>query len=113
MHSTLGEPVVATLPVTGPPPFYGARIERPVTREIVSYWQPAVLTDATADADAFWTVTLESPVDAGDYLLVWVPREDESSPGWREVFTPLVVNGGGGPSGSGSGGFPGEECDDG
>ena len=89
MHTTLGEPVVATLPVTGPPPHYGARIEVPITRAIVSYWKPGVLTDATADADGYWTVTLESPVEAGDYCLVWVPQES-SGP---EKFEPLFVEG--------------------
>lgn len=90
MHSPLGTQVVATLPVVGPPPHYGARIEVPITREIVSYWQLGVLTGATADTDAYWTVTLESPVAAGDYCLVWVTQEAEEA-GWPEHFEPLFV----------------------
>ena len=82
--------MVATLPAVGPPPTYGARIEVPITREIVSYWKPGVLTDATADEDAFWTVSLDSPITAGDYNLVWVAQEDPAE-GWPDQFVPLFV----------------------
>lgn len=88
MRSTLGQPVISTLPVVGPPPAYGARIEVPITRAIASYWVPAVLTDATAETDAYWTVTIESPVAAGEYLLVWM-TPDSAEP--LEVYEPLFV----------------------
>ena len=90
MHTVLGDSIVATLPAVGPPPTYGARIEIPVTREIVSAWTPGVLTDATATVDAFWTVTLESPGAGGDYCIVWVTQEAEEE-GWPDQFVPLFV----------------------
>jgi hypothetical protein len=81
MHVALGADVVATLLTPpGPPEGYGARIEVPVTRAIASAWREAVLTDVT------WTVTLDSPVAAGDYQLVWIDNM-----GGNEIFIPLFV----------------------
>jgi len=61
----------------------GARIERPVTREIVSYW-----VEATLDGE-IWSVTLEAPVEAGEYLWVW--RTGDPEPPEYETFIPLTV----------------------
>lgn len=62
----------------------GARIERPVTREIVSYWR-----EATFDGGATWTVEIEAPVDPGEYLLVW--RTGDPEPPEYEAFIPLTA----------------------
>jgi len=94
MHSPLGEDIVASLPVTGPPPTYGARIEVPITRQIVTFWRPAELMPATADADSYWSVTLESPPATGDWLIVWVPQDpltEAEGSDERLVFVPLFV----------------------
>jgi hypothetical protein len=75
---------VATLPAAPPVAGLGARVEVPVTRAIVSAWQAATL-----DTDGTWTVTLERPVDAGEYLLVW--RTSDAEPPSYEAFVPLTV----------------------
>lgn len=86
MRLALGDPVVASLQAPAdPPPNYGARVEVPVTRAIVSFWVPAVIDLETN----IWTVTLESPVEVGDYLLVWRSGSNEEVP---EVFVPLMVS---------------------
>jgi hypothetical protein len=63
--------------------YLGARVEVPVTREIVSFWRVAELTGAT------WTVEMESPILPGDYLLVW--RTGDPEPPDYETFIPLTV----------------------
>lgn len=63
--------------------YLGARIEVPVTREIVSFWREATLTGAT------WSVDIEAPIDPGDYLLVW--RTGDPEPPDYETFIPLHV----------------------
>jgi hypothetical protein len=60
----------------------GARVEAPVTRAIVSYWRAATL------AGFLWSVTLDAPLTAGDYNLVW---RDVSDPPGYEIFVPLFV----------------------
>lgn len=78
--------VVAQLQAPAAPPAnMGARIEVPYTRAIVSYWRPAVLDEVTN----IWSVELERPVDAGDYLLVF--RTGDPEPPEMEVFFPLFV----------------------
>jgi hypothetical protein len=66
MMVTVGQEFTAELAETAIPNI-GARVEVPHTRAIVSFWQPAV----TEDNGSTWEVTLESPPDVGDYLLVW------------------------------------------
>jgi hypothetical protein len=63
----------------------GARVEVPVTRAIVSAWQAATLDPVSGE----WSVTLERPVDAGEYLLVW--RTNDPEPPDYETFIPLTV----------------------
>lgn len=63
----------------------GARIEVPVTRAIVSYWRPGVKDPGGAS----WSVILESPVQAGDYELVW--RTGDPEPPAYETYVPLHV----------------------
>ena len=61
----------------------GARVEVSGTRAIVSYWRPASQTGDT------WTVTLEAPLDCGDYCLVWM--DGAGTPGFAPIFDPLHV----------------------
>lgn len=88
MLGTLGEDVVATLLSPGVPAdsYLGARIEVPVTRAIVSYWRPAAY-DPVADK---WSVVLDSPLDTGEYNLVW--RTGDAEPPAYEVFIPLAIS---------------------
>jgi len=76
----------------------GARIEVPVTRAIVTYWQPATLAGYT------WGLTLDSPplapanpgadpamdsaLAAREFELVWM---DDLEPPTVEIFTPLFT----------------------
>lgn len=62
----------------------GARVEVPVTRAIVSYWRPAILSGSV------WTVSLEAPVNPGEYNLVW--RNGEVEPVSFEAFLPLFTD---------------------
>jgi hypothetical protein len=83
MQVPLGAPLVAELPALDPPQAaYGARVEQPVTRAVVSYWRRAVL------GEDGWTVTVESPVKRGSYVLVWRSGANAEVP---EVFVPLFV----------------------
>ena len=70
----------------------GARVEVPITRAIVSAWRQATL------AGSIWSVTLDAPLDAGDYQLVW--RTGDAEPPVYETFIPLIVL----PAGSSIGG---------
>jgi hypothetical protein len=63
----------------------GARIEVPITRAIVTAWVAAG-RDVTG---SIWTVELEAPLVAGDYLLVW--RDGGPEPPQFEAFIPLVA----------------------
>lgn len=86
MQVTLGEDVVATLVAPSVvPPDMGARIEVPVTREIVSYWRPAAFDPVLG----VWTVVIESPTTTGEFNLVW--RTGDPEPPEMEVFIPLSV----------------------
>ena len=80
-----GDPFVATLidPPEAPATF-GARVEVPLTRAIVSAYHLAVL-----DAGV-WTVELDAPLTAGEYLLVW--RTPDPEPPDVEVMLPLVAS---------------------
>lgn len=80
----------ATLPAPPGVTGLGARVEVPVTRAIASAWQPATLVGDT------WTVTLDRPLDAGDYLLVW--RTNDPEPPDYETFVPLAVTSAGVPA---------------
>ena len=76
----------------------GARIEVPVTRAIVTYWQPAALLGTV------WALTLDSPpvaaahpgadpvmdaaLAAREFELVWM---DGLEPPTAEIFTPLFT----------------------
>lgn len=89
MRIAVGDPVLAyLLAPADPPPNMGARVEVPYTRTVVSAWQVAVLED-TGNA-LRWVVSLESPVAAGDYNLVWRDGGPEP-PASGEVFVPLMV----------------------
>jgi hypothetical protein len=61
----------------------GARVEVPVTRAIVSMWVAGTLSGF------LWSVTLDAPLDAGDYNLVW--RDSGPEPPAYEIFVPLFV----------------------
>lgn len=98
MIVVVGQTVMATLPAPGGVTGMGARIEVPITRAIVSAWRPAVLEGST------WIVTLEAPVAAGEYLLVW--RTGDPEPPGYEAFVPLIIE-----ESSGSG-EPGREGGD-
>lgn len=88
MQAIANEPFIATLvaPVglSGDWPL-GARIEVPVTREIVSFWRVGSLS-ASGDE---WQVATEAPIAAGDYNLVW--RTGDPEPPEYETFIPLHV----------------------
>jgi hypothetical protein len=62
----------------------GARVERPVTRAIVSAFQTATLSGG------LYTVTLDGPVDPGSYNMVWMTTDENPTPTY-EVFIPLVA----------------------
>lgn len=64
-------------------PTFGARIEAPVTRAIVSAFQPATLNGRV------WTVLLEAPLDDGAYELVWMTVD---APPTFEAFVPIVAS---------------------
>jgi hypothetical protein len=87
VQAVVGQPVDATLiapPDTWPPGvLLGARIEVPVTREIVSAFRLATRDGAT------YSVELDGLVTAGDYNLVW--RTDDPDPPVYETFIPLHV----------------------
>lgn len=84
MQVTANETFTATLvDPAGDIEYLGARVEVPVTREIVSFWRVAELVGAT------WTVDIEAPINAGDYLLVW--RTGDPEPPDYETFIPLHV----------------------
>jgi hypothetical protein len=61
----------------------GARIERPVTRAIVTAWVQATLSGS------LYLVTLQGPVDPGPYEVVW--RTNDAEPPSYEAFVPLVA----------------------
>jgi hypothetical protein len=63
-------------------PRFGARVERPVTRAIVSPFQTATLDGA------MWTATVDGPLDEGAYQLVWMTVDD---PPTYEAFVPLFA----------------------
>jgi hypothetical protein len=101
MHVAAGQPFTTTLvapagDITG----LGARVEVPVTREIVTAFVFAARDGAT------WTVTLDPPVDPGDYELVW--RTSDPEPPDYETFIPLTVTVAG--VGTGNGGTGGDEA---
>ena len=77
-----GSTIVTTLVDPGVE-YLGARIEVPVTREIVSFW-----TEATLDGSS-WVVALDAPLSTGGYLLVW--RTGDPEPPEYEIFLPLQV----------------------
>src|SRR4051812_39912425 len=93
---TVGEEFTAQIAETAIP-HIGARVEAPHTRAIVSAWQPAV----TDDNGTTWEVTLESPPDLGDYLLVWRTGDPDGTQAYApqgpypdatyEVFVPLFT----------------------
>jgi hypothetical protein len=84
VEAVLGEPVESVLAIAnGDIERYGARIEVPVTRAIASLWTPASVWD---ENPAYWYVSIESPVEAGHYELVWM---DEF--GANQVYIPLVL----------------------
>jgi hypothetical protein len=87
MLATLGSDLVATLVAPSVLPAFpvGARVEVPVTREILAYWRAATF------ADGIWTVDFsDSPLMAGEYNLVW--RDSGPEPPEFEVFVPLAVS---------------------
>lgn len=103
MIIVLGDSFVATLPAPPGVTGMGARVEAPVTRAIVSSWRPASLDNGN------WVVTLDTPADAGEYLLVW--RTSSPEPGF-ETFVPLTIaEGTTGGSGSNGGGDHGLTVD--
>jgi hypothetical protein len=86
VDAVAGQKFTATLPSPpGPPVGLGARVEFPITRAIASYWRPATLDPATVT----WSVDLDAPLDAGDYLIDWRTPDD---PPAVEVMVPLHVD---------------------
>jgi hypothetical protein len=84
MHAIAGQALTTTLVSPGGDIVdLGARIEVPVTREIAGAWTEASQQGAT------WTVTIDAPSAAGDYLLVW--RTGDPEPPAYEAFLPLTV----------------------
>lgn len=83
MQAVAGQSLTATLVAPPGVTALGARLERPVTREIVAYWRPATLIDTT------WTVTLDGPPDPGEYLLAW--RSPDPEPPAYETFVPVCA----------------------
>jgi hypothetical protein len=102
MQVAAGQPFTTSLvapagDITG----LGARVEVPVTRAIVTAFVFAARDGAT------WTVTLDPPVDPGDYELVW--RTSDPEPPDYETFIPLTVTAAGvtpGDGGTGDGASP-------
>ena len=85
MQTVVSQPFEATLPAPEALEGLGARAEVPVTRAIVAAWQAA----SYDPADGLWHVTLDAPVAAGAYLLVW--RTSDAEPPAYEIFLPLTV----------------------
>jgi hypothetical protein len=116
MQVVAGLPFTVTIldgyPLSG---VVGARVEVPVTREIVSYWVPATLSQVSVDSvpdpdpnpgdyeraalartglfsygdtgeDNEWSAVMDYVPSPGDYLVVWT--DDAGS--W-EVFVPITV----------------------
>lgn len=84
MQAVAGMPLTATLAAPPDVTTLGARLERPVTREIIAAWQPATLLGST------WTVALDGPLEPGDYLLVW--RTPDPEPPAYETFVPVCAS---------------------
>jgi hypothetical protein len=61
----------------------GARVEVPVSRAIVSYWQAGTLSAG------IWTVTLVGVPEPGAFQFVW--RTDDAEPPEYEVFIPIQI----------------------
>lgn len=59
----------------------GARVEEPITHAIISAYHQATLNGST------WTVTLDSPLQAGSYDLVWMTPD---SPPSYIAYAPLT-----------------------
>ena len=72
---------------------FGARVEVPYTRAIVSSWREATLREG------MWWVTLDGVLEAGMFNLVW--RTSDPEPPEFEVFIPLAVGAAGAGTGSG------------
>lgn len=86
MQVTVDSPFTTTLiDPSGGVENLGARVEVPVTREIVSYWRAATLDGGV------WSVELDAPVTSGEYLLVW--RTGDPEPPEFEAFIPLTASG--------------------
>lgn len=85
MQAVVGQPFQATLPAPPGVVGLGARIEQPVTRAVVAAWRAATLDAGTG----VWTVSMDAPVAAGDYELVW--RTGDPEPPDYETFIPLTA----------------------
>ena len=89
MPVVAGQPFTVTIldgyPLSG---VVGARVEVPVTRQIVSFWVAATLTpDSPTPGEGTWSATMDYVPEPGDYLIVW---RDDQTDSW-EVFVPLTV----------------------
>jgi hypothetical protein len=115
VQAVAGQEFTAQLDETAIPDI-GARVEVPQTREIVSFWRPATSEDGTT-----WSVTLDSPPEPGDYVLVWRSGAPDGTQSYApmgpfpdptyEIFVPLFTldaswAGSGGSGGVGGGGSP-------
>jgi hypothetical protein len=63
----------------------GARIEVPVTRQIVSAW-----VAGTLDNTGMWSAVLDAPAQAGDYLIVWTTNQPTDPPPFP-IFVPVTA----------------------
>lgn len=91
MHVLREQPITVARSTAGVPAGdrMGCRVEVPITRAIVSAWREAELSED----GGLWTVTLEAPVHAGEYVLVWRPGTSDPWPlGCEIVGEPVVVH---------------------
>lgn len=83
MQAVAEQTFIAELPAPADVTELGARIEVPVTREIVAAYTMALRLEAV------WRVELVAPPAPGDYLIVW--RTPDPEPPFYESFVPLTV----------------------
>lgn len=93
MNAEVGQPILTTLVDPGlgvlQGNLLGARIEVPVTREIVAYWRQAVFIDGGLTNQSTYQVLLDPMLGEGDFNICW--RTNDAEPPAYETFLPLFV----------------------